>query len=74
MEKKKCFCKLLHFSVVGHNEDNVSSITIMKNILKGRDQKKLIQILMEKAKLCKEEKMQQTMLGSLNFSVTIILI
>jgi hypothetical protein len=57
MEKKKVFCKLLHFSVVGHNKDNVSSITIMKNILKGRDQKKLIQILMEKAKLCKEEKM-----------------
>jgi hypothetical protein len=35
---------------VGHNKDNVSSITIMKNILKGRDQKKLIQILMGERK------------------------
>ncbi len=48
--KKKVFYKLLHIFVVGHNKDNISSITIMKNILKGRDQKKLIQILMGESK------------------------
>jgi len=56
LDKKNKFYKVFHFSIVGHNKDNVSSITIMKNILKGRDKKKLIQILMGKSKVLQGRK------------------